>query len=922
MSLSQNGQKCAWCDNNLYCNEEIADYNGNDIRFIGWKCHDNCNLDMEESYKSGIKRSSSNIEEDNFKKSNKKVKVWEDNYTLDYPPPFKTMGYVTYKRTYARRLDPNDVNSPVESWEQTLNRVIRACRNQLKCGFTQEEEKTLYEYMYNLKGLPAGRFMWQLGTETVDRLGPQSLQNCAFVKIDSPITPFTQTFNLLMLGSGVGIRVLPSDVYSLPQVNKCCIKRKDTKDADYIVSDSREGWVKLLGKVLKSHFYSGKGFTYSLMLIRGKGEPIRLFGGIASGPKVLEDGIEKIHNLLNNIDGRKISPTEAMDIIDMIGEVVVSGNVRRSAILVLGDANDKEYIASKRWDKGTIPNWRAFSNNSVVVDKISDLLENETFWDGYMGKGEPFGLINLKLSRTMGKLGEKKDDPLVEGYNPCVTSDTWIMTEYGPQQVSDIIGKQIKLYVDGKLYETTEKGFWKTRECEVYHLKTKEGFELKLTGNHKVMLTSGSWKTTEDLVVGDKVRIHQHKELDWKGDGGNCIEGYNNTDTDFNKFERYSKDYYNGLLSSDVICNNHKTTQRMLLRLGHYSKIVNGKLILIHHDHSTVTSVTKLKGNVPVYDCTVPNKGAFDANGFYVSNCAEQPLANNEVCCLSETFLPNIKSEEELHTILRLLYRICKHSLLLPFHNDPKIQKIVRHNLRIGCGITGYLQATETQKQWLPKASDMLTSYDIEYSKKIGVNPSIRLTTVKPSGTMSILGSVTPGAHPGFARYYIRRIRFASNSPLIKILKDSGYHTEFLKRFDNSEDHNTIIVEFPERFPDDTVIAEDCTAIDQLEYVKRLQKDWSNNAVSCTIYYKLEELPAIKNWLRDNFDNCVKSVSFLLHAEYHFKQMPLEKLSKEEYQKKIAVLKPLNMMKNISLSKDDETFIGENECNGGACPMR
>jgi len=99
--------------------------------------------------------------------------------------PWGPLGYITFKRTYARRTKEDDINSPTEELDQTIDRVIKACKTQLKCGFTEEEEKELKDLFLNLKGSVAGRFLWQLGTKTVSRLGLLSLQNCAFTTVDS-----------------------------------------------------------------------------------------------------------------------------------------------------------------------------------------------------------------------------------------------------------------------------------------------------------------------------------------------------------------------------------------------------------------------------------------------------------------------------------------------------------------------------------------------------------------------------------------------------------------------------------------------------------------------------------------------------------------------------------------------------------------
>ena len=134
-----------------------------------------------------------------------------------------------------------------------------------------------------------------------------------------------------------------------------------------------------------------------------------------------------------------------------------------------------------------------------------------------------------------------------------------------------------------------------------------------------------------------------------------------------------------------------------------------------------------------------------DVMGF--NPCAEQSLANFETCCLAEVYLPNIDTYEELRKVLRYLYRVNKHSLSIPC-SLKETEDIVHRNMRMGIGVTGYLQATEEQKSWLDKAYTYLRAYDKEYSAQHGFPPSIKLTTVKPSGTLSLLAGVTPGAHP------------------------------------------------------------------------------------------------------------------------------------------------------------------------------
>ena len=634
---------------------------------------------------------------------------------MTYNTPFSTVGYITYKRTYARRLNEGNLKSKTEEFTDTVERVIKAANNQLSCGFDADEQERLRKYLLELKGTVAGRFLWQMGTETVDRLGLASLQNCAFTVIDQPVRPFTWAMDLLMLGSGVGYNIQRQYVDKLPPVNAnfSAPTRVTTADADFIVPDSREGWVKLLGKTLKAAFLADTNptFTYSTILVRGRGAPIKGFGGTASGPEDLCDGIVKISNILEKRKGKKLRPIDCLDIMNIIGAIVVAGNVRRSAQIAIGDPDDVEYLLAKRWDMGNIPSWRAMSNNSVVCSDTKDL--HEYFWDGYEGKGEPYGLINLKLSRKIGRLGETDyPDPDVMGYNPC----------------------------------------------------------------------------------------------------------------------------------------------------------------------------------------------------------AEQSLAAYETCCLAEVYLPNIESKEQLLDVCQLLYRINKHSLALPCHLK-ETEDIVHKNMRMGIGVTGVLQATEEQRSWLSDTYRRLREFDFKYSHEHGFPESIKLTTVKPSGTLSLLPGVTSGCHPAYSRHMIRRIRIAADHALVQVCREHGYPVEYQRNFDGSEDHSTMVVSFPFAYPEGTKIAAEMTAIDQLEVVKWLQANWSDNSVSCTVYYRKEELPEIQKYLAKNYKNNHKSLSFLLHNEHGFHQAPLEEITKEQYDALVASTRLITHV-------DEASFDGGDECASGACPVK
>lgn len=293
---------------------------------------------------------------------------------------------------------------------------------------------------------------------------------------------------------------------------------------------------------------------------------------------------------------------------------------------------------------------------------------------------------------------------------------------------------------------------------------------------------------------------------------------------------------------------------------------------------------------------------------------AEQSLANFETCCLAEVFLPNVESYEEFVDITKLLYRINKHSLALPCHLK-ETEAIVHSNMRMGIGITGVMQCSQEKLDWLDPAYKELRKFDKQYSEQKGFPISIKLTTTKPSGTLSLLPGVTPGVHPGYAQYMIRRIRIASNHPLVEVCRAHGYPVEYQRNFDGSEDHSTVVVSFPFAYPEGTRLAKDVSAIEQLEMVKYLQQAWSDNSVSCTVYYRKEELPAIREYLKKNYKNGHKSLSFLLHSDHGFAQAPYEEITKEQYEELVSKTRLITHISNGEIGLDDD-------CATGACPIR
>lgn len=967
--------------------------------------------------------------------------------------PWGETGYITYKRTYARRL--KDIGEETEEFKDTVERVIRACDKQLKVGFSSEEENRLREILLSLKGIVAGRFLWQLGTKTVDSLGLASLQNCATTLVNEPVRPFTWAMDMLMLGSGVGYNIQREYVYELPKAKRVKIVRQDTKDADFIVPDTRAGWVELLERTLQAHFYTGKGFTYSTVCIRGKGTPIKGFGGIASGPEELCWGIENISKVINNRGGKKLRPIDCLDIMNIIGFIVVAGNVRRSAQIAIGDMDDLQYLNAKRWDLGNIPNWRAMSNNSIVCNDIN--LLPEQFWQGYNGNGEPYGMINLNLARSMGRIGETQyPDPDVIGFNPCAEQsladkETCCLAEIYLPNISSkeelfevakylyrinkhslslpchhpeteaVVHKNMRMGIGitGYLQSSPEQREWlsgvysqlrefdkeysakhnwptsvklttvKPSGCSVGNslifteqgilrldemvnttgsewqdinysttdghkiskgfingfvptkkITTADGFVFESSLNHKYLVNDGEWKTVNDLTVSDKFRVQLGTYNKKTESNFSFISESHVTNTNqIIQPEKMNSDlaFFFGLLAADgsthskgIRISFNRRDNDLIVLLKDIIKNNFGLEGTIDEDHGFyVNSVQLLRWleknelsknycdqlSVPkvIRTSSVDSIKSYIA-GFWRGDGGQHNISSWSLCSVSHPFI------QEIATLCRAVGYNPSIKSAGPGGYGKLDRKIIlnRDSKPNPYQSNDFKNRFSDNNIWLDPIVSIEESHNHTYDVSVDhEDHKYLLAGAESHNTLSLLAGVTPGVHPGYSQYFIRRIRMASNSNLVNLCRENGYHVEYQRNFDGSEDKNTVVVSFPCKYPDGTVVAKDVTAIDQMNFVKELQTKWSDNAVSCTVYYKKEELSAIKEWLKNNYNNNVKTVSFLLHNDHGFDQAPYEEITKEKYEELVAKTKPITA---VEVKESD--LLDSAECLTGACPVK
>jgi ribonucleotide reductase alpha subunit len=359
--------------------------------------------------------------------------------------------------------------------------------------------------------------------------------NCWFVTSDDWHN-FVLAQDLLMLGGGVGMSVEHKYSSKLPRVKKDVkIFHKLTKDADFIVPDSREGWCELTRRVLESFFVSGKSWSYSTVCLRGAGEPIRGFGGTASGPGPVVTFIEKLCALLIDREGRDVRPIDAADILCSIAEMVVSGNVRRSALLIAGDPWDKEFLKAKRWDLSVLPTQRSCANFSVVAEDVDDL--HPLFWQTYE-HGEAFGIVNLANIRKFGRMGERKKDT-AQGVNPCQPAWATVLTRYGIRTLGQV-REGDEIWSGQRWTKVVKK--WSTGMKPVYGFRTRAGTFFG-TQEHRV------------VSYGEKVQVKDAEAIDLAR--GEVAD---------KKVDMRAIDIMAGLMHGDGFL--HKATNRPMLCIG------------------------------------------------------------------------------------------------------------------------------------------------------------------------------------------------------------------------------------------------------------------------------------------------------------------------------------------------------------------
>ncbi len=471
-------------------------------------------------------------------------------------PAAAPAAYPVFYRTYSRRYE----GGRRETWQEVCDRTLKGL---VELGrLTDAEHDLVAKMQRNLKAMPSGRWLWVGGTDWSKN--PQNFSgayNCTSTNVVD-WQAFGLMMDLAMMGCGTGAVLEPKYISQLPKIrNKITVtmrggvgqtpvsQRREEAEirideannrVEIIAGDSRQGWVKSYQTLLElstdERFDGEVEATVDLSDIRPAGERLKGFGGMAN-PVKLPELYERCTKILNAAIGRQLNSIECCLLIDEAAACVVAGNIRRSAGMRQFDSNDSVATGAKEnlWQQDESGNWRIdptrdalrMANHTRVFHEKPSKAEVLTAVQKQFQSGE--GAIQWAGEAERRAQGKGR-----YGLNPCVTADTWVHTGGGPRQVKDLIGQQHGTYINGELFSTTVDGFFFSGEKPVVKLVTQEGFELRLTENHRVLKVTAQtqkkqyteWVNAGELHSGDYIVLHDHRELRaWEG-GGSHDEGW------------------------------------------------------------------------------------------------------------------------------------------------------------------------------------------------------------------------------------------------------------------------------------------------------------------------------------------------------------------------------------------------------------
>lgn len=608
-----------------------------------------------------------------------------------------------------------------EAWSETTGRYFGFMRDHVddkhNGAVTDKTWIRLNRMVDNHEVMPSMRALMTAGP-ALERENLAQF-NCSFIAIDDP-RAFDEALYILMNGVGLGFSVESQYVSQLPAINEHFEYTKST----LVVADSKAGWARAFRELI-AMLYAGQIPTIDVSAVRPAGTRLKTFGGRASGPQPLVDLFDFTIATFKEAAGRKLTTVEAHDLMCMIGDVVVVGGVRRSALLSQSDLYDYEMSKAKSgawWEK---TEYRRLANNSAVYYKKPSVGEFLTEWGSlYESKSGERGIINMEGLRNSPN-APRRDMSKVQGLNPCA----------------------------------------------------------------EILLRSKGLCNLTEVIVRPEDTLD---DLEDKVNAAAILGTVQSSLTNFKYLRKVWKDNAN--------------EERLL--------------------------------------------------GVSLTGQMDHPVLSGQ-------------------------------------------------------------QGTEKLEEWLKVLKEKAITTNARYAKKMGITPSVAITTVKPSGTVSQLTNSASGMHPRHAKYYIRSARADNKDPLTDFLKDVGVPNEP----DVTKPDSTTVFSFPQKAPEDSLTRNDLSAIEHLDIWKVYKQHWTEHNPSITVSVREHEWIEVANWVYQNWEY-VGGISFLPFDDHVYKQAPYMDCTEAEYYLAAAEMPDIDWSMLSAYEHEDNTS-GSQElaCVAGHCDV-
>ncbi|RLG40422.1 MAG: hypothetical protein DRO01_04175 [Thermoproteota archaeon] len=591
-----------------------------------------------------------------------------------------------------------------ETWGETVNRYVD---NIISPHTVKDESEAIRKDITDMRVMPSMRSMMTAG-KAAER-DNTCMYNCAYVAVDDP-KAFDEAMFILLCGTGVGFSVERQNVQKLPEIPDLLFDSETT----IVVKDSKEGWAKAFRQLL-SLLWAGEIPQWDVSKVRPAGAKLKTFGGRASGPVPLVDLFLFTIATFKTAVGRKLTSIECHDIMCKVGEIVVVGGVRRSAMISLSNLSDDRMRHAKSGQWWSTAPHRALSNNSVCYTEKPDMESFMREWLALMeSKSGERGIFNRQAAvNQAGKNGRRNVDHEF-GVNPCCfTGDMTLLTDDGYKRFDELT-KLDAVNIVNSDGEVTSGKVWSSGVKPIVSVN----FESRL-GKRSICVTAD----------------HVFK----LADGTEVMAG----DLSGKRLKFYDGDV-RGLKVRSVTKSGDAEVFDFTEPKTHWG-VVNG--VVVHNSEIILR---------PSQFCNL-----------------------SEVVCRKSDTLEQLSAKVRTATIIGTIQSTYTHFPYLRkiWQKNTAEERLLGVSLT-GIMDCDLLNSTDGLDETLSYLKSVAVDTNKEWADKLGIEVSTAITTVKPSGTVSQLTDTSSGIHSRHSEYYIRTVRGDNKDPMTQFMIAQGISNE------------------------------------------------------------------------------------------------------------------------------------------------